>query len=279
MQDAADAQTIWLQTRSAVSSVRYPRRIDYIIAVTGLDGDRPAADHYRASCDPSDGVIRLFPISDEELTTTPPAPHGAGAYVSAALSEGRNAPAVLALPMGHPAPASDLLGEPLLSPTYMFGLPYVAEKSRAAPETENALRVIATVSAQAPAYRVELIDAPVLDGIPTYHLELTPLRRPKENRLRELWVGTDDFLPRRAVIGGNFTLAPFVDVPWTVDFSVVDGAPYISREAADAVVYLTHRRVVKDAVIAFEGIDVPGSIYDEPLIAPGRLDDALVEPP
>jgi len=279
MQYAPDADTIWLRTRSAVSSVQYSRRIDYTIAVTGLDGDRPRAERYRASWSPNDGAIRLFPISEEQLAAPPPVTHGVDVSADIALSTGRNAPAVAELPMGHPPPTADFLGEPLLSPTYMFGLHYAAPAmAGAAPERENALRVIATVSAQSASYRVSLIDTRVLDGVPTYHLELVPLRHPKENRLRELWVGTDDYMPRRAVIAGNFTLAPLVDVPWTVDFSIVGGAPYIVRETADAVLYLEHRRVVKDAVIAFEEIHEPGSIYDEPLIMPQRLDDALVEP-
>jgi hypothetical protein len=272
-----DAYAIWLKARSAVTSAQYPRRIDYTIAVNGLDGSMRSVDHYRASCDPADEAIRIFPISDEQLAQPAPVPHGVDVSVSVALSTGRLAPAVLSVPVGRPAPSADLLGEPLLSPTYMFGLRYTFA-NRGGTQGQSGLRVIAVVSAQAPDYGVALIDVPTIGDAPTYHLRMTPLRHPKDNRLRELWIGADDFLPRRAVVAGNFTSAPLVDVPWTVDFSIVDGVPYVVRESADATLYLTHRRVVRDAVIAFQNIrESSGSLYDEPLVEP--LAGAMLEEP
>lgn len=279
MLPASDANAIWLRARSAVTAAQYPRRLDYTIVVAGLDGTHPATDHYRASCDPSNGAIRLFPISDEQLAKPAPVPRGVDTYFTISLSGGSGPKGILSIPMGRPAPAADLLGEPLLSPTYSFGLRYAPATNGADTEAENPLRVIATVSAQAPQYRVALINTPTIDGVPTYHLGLTPLRRPKENRLRELWVGTNDYLPRRAAISGNFTLAPLVDVPWTIDFSTVDGAPYIARESTASTLYLEHKRVVREATIAFENIREPsGSLYGMPLVEPDPSDASLVEP-
>jgi hypothetical protein len=97
--------------------------------------------------------------------------------------------------------------------------------------------------------------------------------------LRELWIGTNDYLPRRAIVAGNFTLAPLVDVPWSVDFSILGGAPYITRESAADTLYLAHRRVVREATIAFEDVREPdGTIYDTPLVEPEIEDTTLVEP-
>lgn len=274
-----DAYSIWLHARSAVTSAQYPRRIAYTIAITGLDGETPAADHYRAVCSSDDGAIRVFPISEEQLAQPPPVPHGADMHITIALSTGRLAPAVVSVPAGHKAPYQDFLGWPLLAPTYTFGMRYRTEASTPSSPGESSLRVIAIVSAQAPDYRVTLIDTPIVDDVATYHLSLTPLRRPKDNRLRELWVGENDYLPRRAVVAGNFTIAPLVDVPWTVDFSIVNGAPYIARESAASTLYLAHRRVVRDATIAFDDIREPdGSLFDTPLIEPETNDTALVEP-
>jgi hypothetical protein len=59
MDAATDAYAIWLRARSAVTAATYPTPIDHTIAISGLDGTRPAADHYRAICDPSDGAIHL----------------------------------------------------------------------------------------------------------------------------------------------------------------------------------------------------------------------------
>jgi hypothetical protein len=274
-----DAYAIWLHARSAVTSAQYPRRIAYTIAITGLDGETPAADHYRAVCSPDDGSIRVFSISDEQLAQPPPVPHGVDMHVTISLSTGRLTPAVASIRTGHPAPYQDFLGWPLLAPTYTFGMRYGASDTAQTSPAESSLRVIAIVSAQAPEYRIDLIDTPVVDDVATYHLKLTPLRRPKDNRLRELWVDESDYLPRRAVIAGNFTIAPLVDVPWTVDFSIVNGAPYIARESTAQTLYLAHRRVVREAVVAFQDIREPdASLYDTPLIEPEKDDTTLVEP-
>ncbi|MBV9699446.1 MAG: hypothetical protein JO078_04905 [Candidatus Eremiobacteraeota bacterium] len=271
-----DAYSIWLRTRSAVAGAQYPSRIDYTIAVSGFDGAVLKVDHYVASCDPN-GPIRVFAMSDEELASPPPVPHGVNVFVTFSVSEGRGAPASVAIPVGHAAPSADLLGEPVLSPTYMFGLDYPVRNNPALREASS-LKTIAVVAAQSPEYRVTWIDVPVVDGTPAYHLELTPLRRPKENRLRELWVRTDDYLPIQAIVAGNFTLAPLVDVPWIVEFTSIDGAPYILRESAMSTLYLSHRRVVRNPVIAFENIrQWDGRIYDKPLVSPETA-DTLVEP-
>ncbi|MGC9991329.1 MAG: hypothetical protein ABSD52_02880 [Candidatus Cybelea sp.] len=275
-----DAYSIWLHARSAVTSAHYPDDLTYTIAVSGLDGDTPVADHYRATADPGDGAIRIFPISDEQLAKPPPVPHGVNVSISLELCIAKGGCTAKQIPVGHPQPYEDLLGEPLLAPTYMFGLRYEAARAAAtSPEAGASLRVIAIVSSRAPDYRVSLIDTPLLDGVPTYHIGLTPIRRPKDNRLRELWVGTSDYLPRKAIVAGNFTLAPLVDVPWLVNFSILDGTPYIARESAVDTLYLAHRRVVREAAIAFEDIQERSStIYDVPLIEPAVQDATLVEP-
>ena len=275
-----DAYSIWLHARSAVTSAQYPRRLTHTIAVSGLDSQTPVADHYRASADPDDRAIRILPISDEQLAAPPPVPHGMNVSISIGLCIAKGGCGGVQIPVGHRAPYQDLLGQPLLEPTYMFGLRYRAMRAAASsPQADSSLRVIAVVSSRTRDYRVSLIDSPLLEGVPTYHLGLTPLRKPKDNRLRELWIGSSDYLPRKAIVSGNFTLAPLVDVPWTVDFSILDGAPYITRESAVDTLYLAHHRVVREAAIAFEDIREPdGSIYDTPLLEPQADETALVEP-
>lgn len=278
MIDAAYA--IFLHARSAVTGASYPAHLDYTIDVTGLDGSKPARDRYRAACDPQSGGLRVFPISEEELAAPPPVPRGVNFNFALQLCIAKSGCDAYSDPVGRPQRSPDLLGVPLLEPTYMFGLRYETPVSKNSSPEASALPVIAIVSAQSPMYRVTLLDTPALDGVSTYHLKLTPLRRPKDNRLRELWVGTGDYLPRRAIVSGNFTERPLVDVPWTVDFAVVDGAPYIARESALATLYLEHRRVVHDAVIGFDDVRQPSTIYDRPLIEPEATETAttLVEP-
>lgn len=269
-----DPYAIFLRTRWAVASAAYPRRIDYTIAVSGVEGGKLEANHYRASLQPIDGTVRIFPISDEELAAPPPHPHDF--QLSALLVQGYR------VPLGHPPPNPDLIGVPALAPTYAFGLAVRPADARgqddgAAPA--GGLPVIAVVSSSVRDYTVALIDVPNVDGVPTYHLKLTPLRMPKTNRLRELWVGVDDYLPRKAIVAGNFTLAPLVDVPWTVTFDVASGAPLIATERADATLFLPHRRAVSDAAIAFENVhDADGSPFGKPLVEPAMTSNTLVEP-
>jgi hypothetical protein len=64
-----------------------------------------------------------------------------------------------------------------------------------------------------------------------------------------------------------------------VDFSIINGAPFVTRESTADPLYLAHRRVVRDAAIAFDDIREPsGSLYHQPLIEPVPADTALIEP-
>jgi hypothetical protein len=271
----ADAYAIFQRARSAVSNAAYPRRLDYAVAISGYDGDRFRENHYRASYDANDGAIRELPISDEELAS-PSAPHGVNVRFVVGLYG-----FAYVIPLGPPPPSADVIGVPLLSPAYAFGLQLPQARTLPQPDSPATdLRTIAVVSTRTRDYAVTLLDAPLLEGIQTYHLQLTPLRKPKANRLRELWVGTGDYLPRRAVVSGNFTTAPLTDVPWTISFATFEGAPVIASETAAAALYLPHRRVVRDASIAFVNVHEPsGTPIGEPLVEPQVEDGALLEPP
>lgn len=256
-----------MRARSAVTAVRYPDKIDYTVAISGLDGATPRVNHYRATSDPDDGRIVVAPISREEAASLRPVPHGFNVTIQG-------------IPVGRPPPTADLIGVPLLAPSYMFGLSYQRQtQSGDGDDADTKIPVIAVVSTNTRDYGVTLVDTPLVDDVACYHLALTPLRKPKDNRLRELWVGESDYLPRKAVVAGNFTLAPLVDVPWTIDFSVAGATPFIRRESAGATLHLAHRKVVRDATIAFEIVREAGAaIYDRPLIAPEPTDTTLTEP-
>jgi hypothetical protein len=265
-----------------VTSAQYPYKVDYTIAITGLDGATPRGNHYHATSYPDENRVDVAPISQEEAPSPPPVPHGFNFAITFGICGGRcdTGSGSIAIPVGHSPPSPDLIGVPLLAPTYMFGLAYQRQRDRSAqPDSPSNIPVIAVVASNARDYAVTLVDSPVIDGVPSYHLRLRPLRKPKDNRLRELWIDTGDYLPRKAIVAGNFTLAPFVDVPWTVDFSVIAGAPFIREESAGETLYLAHRRVVRDARISFENVaQGGGAIYDKPLIAPDNSDTTLTEP-
>ncbi|MBV9720147.1 MAG: hypothetical protein JOZ77_12580 [Candidatus Eremiobacteraeota bacterium] len=277
-----DAYDIFARTRMAITAAQYPDSIDYTISIAGSDGEAPRTNHYRANSRPANGVIHVASISEEEEAKPPTVPHGVNFALTAAICGGRcdTGSAHLELPVGPPPSSQDLIGVPILDPTYMFGLKYSTDQDRDAREKLPAnLPVIATVSATTREYEIAFAGLASVDGTACYHLRLEPLHDRHRNRLRELWIGRGDFFPKRALLAGNFTTAPLVDVPWDVQFTVLNGAPFITREAAVSTLYLTHRRIVRDASISFDAIrpaDV--SPIGRPLIEPEASEDSLVEP-
>lgn len=275
------AYDLFAHARAAVSSARYPASVDYTIVVTGLDGQTPRANHYRAYSRPAEGVIDVAPVSAEEAAH-PIVVHGINFALTATICGGRcdTGTGHISEPVGRAPEAADLVGVPILDPTYAFGLQYPQARGKHQLAESSTLPTIAVVATQTHEYDVALVDEPRIDGTPTYHLRLRPLRRPHDNRLRELWIGTSDFLPRRAVVAGDFTVAPLVDVPWTIDFNVDAGCPYIADEKAQAALYLPHRRVVHNATIAFDNVrDAAGdSFFHRPLIQYDSDATTLVEP-
>jgi hypothetical protein len=158
----------------------------------------------------------------------------------------------------------------------MFGLDSPTVSNPLGQALSSGPNLIAVVSTEL-NYAVTLVDEPAIDNAPTYHLRLTPLHVPKRLRLRELWIGAYDYLPKRAVIEGNFTTAPLTNVPWIIDFSVVNGEPIIVRETASTL-FLPHQQVVRDVVISFEDIGERSGLSGGPLIDPVLIGPALVEP-
>jgi hypothetical protein len=277
-----DAYAIFARSRAVVTAAPYPDFIQYTISVVGIDGSTSQANDYRAYSRPVDGTIDVAPISEEQAAQPPPVVHGINFAFTASICGGScsTGSSTLSFPVGRPPQLQDLIGVPILDPTYTFGLRYPANKAdKSETKTPSGLRIIATVSATNREYKITLAGTSTVDSVPSYHLLLTPLSKPKENRLRELWVGIDDYLPRRAVLAGNFTIAPLVDVPWTVKFTILDGVPFISSEMADSTLYLKPHRVVRNAVIAFEQIKTSDdSVIGRPLVEPDVTETTLIEP-
>ncbi len=272
-----DPYALFSQTRSAVSAARYPDRIDYTIDVSGYDGSTAKSNHYQAIDRVAENSLKVGAIRAEEKAA-PPVPQGVNVkFVAGICFVGCGG---VIIPMGRPVAPQDLLGVPLLSPAYTFGLQYPLTQrtsSQTKPDVEG-LPVIAVVATQTREYAIDFVGSETIDDTPVYHLHFRPLRNPKNNRLRELWAGIGDHLPRKAVVAGNFTIAPLVDVPWTIDYTVIDGAPYIQRERADAVLYMQHRQVVRGAQIAFDDIHEGAGFMNEPLIQSDATDTDLEEP-
>jgi hypothetical protein len=254
---ATDAYAIFLHARAAVSAAQYPLALAYTIAVSGNAGSSSQTNHYRAFYSPDDGKFKISWNA------------GAGGETGTATA-----------PAGRPEGAPDLIGVPLLTPTYMFGLNYESLGRPAAISSSSSLPTIAVVGVGRPTYSVALAGTATIDGTETYELNLTPLHDPKTNRLRTLWVGVADYLPRKAIVAANFTIAPLDDVPWTIGFSVVDGVPLITDERPSQTLFMPHHHAVSDVSIAFENVHQA----DDTILREGELlrqapsSTALVEP-
>jgi hypothetical protein len=242
---STDPYEIFAQARRYWESQRYPGRLQYTVVVRVHEGGKDRAEHYRSAYDSYTGSIVFNPVSDEELAH----PHAAkGANVC-----------ILFLCLTKPEPPVDFLGAADLSPNYGFGIaptpltpvpppltpaeivrqvrdqfhdPDPRATPSPTPEPSPGLHEIATVYAKNRAYDVSLVGTDDIDGSPAYHLALHPLREPHRYRLRDLWVDTITFAPRKLVEALNFTNGPGTNVPWSVTFANRDGALYIDTETA-----------------------------------------------
>jgi hypothetical protein len=279
---APDAYAIFAHTRSAVSAAQYPFALEYTIAVSGNAGSSSQTEHYRAFYSPDDGKLLVNPVSSEEAAH-PVTPHGANLHLTFKISINAGAggqTATASTPAGNPETSPDLIGVPFLTPTYMFGLNYASLAKPAAVSSSSSLPTIAVVGVGRPAYSVALAGTAMIDGTQTYELNLTPLHDPKANRIRTLWVGVADYLPRKAIVAANFTIAPLDDVPWTIGFSVVDGVPLITDERPSQTLFLPHHHAISDVSIAFEDVHQAhdSALLEGELLRQAPSTTTLVEP-
>jgi hypothetical protein len=136
----------------------------------------------------------------------------------------------------------DVLGVPLLSPAYSFGLrpesPISKDQRGTAP---TSLKTIASVTAVRHDYDVYYAGEETIDGAACYVLMLMPRREPAVFRLRKLWVDELTFETHQALLDGNFTAGPGPSLPWLVRFTNIAGATYIKDETAAAPVHYLGR--------------------------------------
>jgi hypothetical protein len=96
--------------------------------------------------------------------------------------------------------------------------------------------VIGHVTAASRDYDPRLIGTELLDGAPVYHLALVPRRDPAHYPIRELYVDTLSFQPRRIAIEVYAAIGPVRSRPTvTVDFAPVDGVWLIAHATMDFV--------------------------------------------
>jgi hypothetical protein len=137
------------------------------------------------------------------------------------------------------------LDDPRIDPASSFGvlnrfgttiLPRAAPSARprepiasAAPE----FREISRVEANTREYDIRIAGTESLAGAPALHLTLAPLRDPKLNRLRDLWLDPATFRTIQMRVQGLLGGKPYDGIAWTVHYVLVDGRQYIQQIVAD----------------------------------------------
>jgi hypothetical protein len=133
------------------------------------------------------------------------------------------------------------LEDPRIEPISSFGVlaRFLATTEPSPPPAEpqpleSPLREITRVTAEAREYRIELAGIEKVEGADAYHLTLAPLREPQINRLRDLWVDTENYATLRANVQGILNGKPYDLVKWTVRYVPLDGRYYVQQIIADA---------------------------------------------
>ena len=120
-----------------------------------------------------------------------------------------------------------------------------APRPRRQPAAPAAIPLIGSVNA---AYEAEYAPVSLDFSGGDYHLRVRPLRDPRRNRVRELWVDAASFAIRRAVVSDRLFIlgGPVFEGTDTIDMGTVDGFPVITH---------VHSRTVFDANSG-DGLDV-----------------------
>jgi hypothetical protein len=234
------ADALFARAAAVVAEDAKPPYATYTVVVSvTAKGQHPVASSWQTTEDIAHGIVLASSFSAEERAN-PTTPHGTNvvAHRRFQLSAPRNFSAGLdpsanfslnSHPV-NPEHSNDAVGPVALAVDQNYGLTpprayRVATDERTVVAGADELTVIGRTGKKAMRYRVDLVDT---DGA-TAHLQLTPLRDPYHNRLRELWVDTDTAYVREAIVQGVGDRAPFDRARWHVTFERREGATYVAE--------------------------------------------------
>jgi len=255
-----DPYQLFSRARAYWDGQRYPQLVDYDTVVDVRDTRGERVERYASAYDARAGKVWVDPVSDYERAH-PASGRGVGFNLSGAA---------------QPAPDQDFIGVPKLAPNYSFTIGRFVPFSSVQPDADvvrqvrdefhdpnphpatamsSGLKEITAVVAYRHTYDIAYAGDEVVDGVDTYHLRLAPLHVDGRYRLRDLWIDRATYATVRARTVSNFVDGPGTGIPWTIDFSDVDGARYIASESADAR-YKYGGRSYDSVDIRFENIRV-----------------------
>ncbi len=282
----AIAYQLFINARMYWDKQRYPHRINYSVHINVHDKAGTRAENFRSAYDVLDGRIWVDAVSDYERSH--PA-RGRGVkfcFAGGGAATATMGPSVESLRRlcggnSDPSPNQDFIGVPELAPNYSFSLGSgtVGEVSRGVlnsaqlvhqiraefhdplqypplmQDRRTQLNVITTVVAYARRYVITLEGEDTIGTHRCYHLVLRPIAMDGRYRLRDLWIDTRTYATIRARIALNFVSGPGTRIPWTINFTDIDGARYIASERADAP-YRYAGRIYDRVTIRFVNVRV-----------------------
>lgn len=256
-----DANALFQSLRSNLAEQTYPSLMSYAITVHVQSSGAVHEEHYDGQVEGT-GDFRVRQFSHEE-EAHPYVPRGINVIVGA-VAVSRQSPA-------------EAFGVPNLSPIYSFGLRRCAAPAQAPDATtfNSGLRRIGEVVSTNRTYNVSFVGDETIDGVETSHLALSPVFKPKRNRLRDVWIDGSNNLVR-ARVSGNFTAGKTEGVPWLLRFQTTNGATFIKSETAEASISLEHRKY-DDVSIEFSNISRGDALRALEFALP-KSDGGLQEP-
>ena len=126
--------------------------------------------------------------------------------------------------------------------------------------TEKPLRELARVEAVARDYSIALAGVERVREEDAYHLTLVPLREPRTNRLRDLWVATNNYETLRLTVDGLFSGRPYEDARWTVSFVDFGGLPYVQQIRSEETLRFGADRFVSGLEYNFVDYSFPSAM-------------------
>lgn len=246
----ADPDAAFSAARDAWPIASYPRYATYATVITYHLGSVPGVRTWRTVEDLQRRVVHAYGVSDEEAAN-PYVPHGINIGIGA-FPNTRDQGGAGSLPSGvqqpgakpptgevlNPAKTDDPFGMLTFAVNQDYGLSRRAPGITASSDASDvgapppALPRIGRTGVEAKIYTVTALGTTKEDGVALVHLGLNPLKDPKKYRLRELWLNPITQLPVHAIVAGVGNHDPLDAVNWKVDYTTVNGVPYIARETA-----------------------------------------------
>jgi len=243
--DDPEGERIFEAARHVWDTAGYPRYTTYTVGVRYQKGSRWITRHYATYEDMRRNLVFARDFSPEE-EANPKTPHGANIAIG---------PIVL-----NPDHPEDPIGPLALGINQDYGLSTAGRTITALNDAEDVanasgLPIIGQTATKVRNYDVHLIGTETAaDGTVLDHLGLTPRHDPKRLKLRELWVDAKTYVVRSILLASNFNGSPLSGVAWRVEYRLVDGAPYLETETAQAPVTYRGQGTLRDVTIAFTDV-------------------------